>query len=116
MLSFNNIVSIIQTIVVLIIVIILANLFLRFLNKNMVLNKKMIKIIERVNVSNNSALAIAKICGKYYLMSLTDKDNKILQELDQDEVASYLDDFEGQDNFIDIKDKAHVFFGMRKKD
>ena len=109
-------ISIIQTIIVLIVVIILANLFLRFLNKNMVVNKKMIKIIERVNVSNNSALAIVKICGNYYLMSLADKDNRVLKGLDEDEVESYLDDFEGQDNFVDIKDKAYVFFGMRKKD
>lgn len=116
MLSFNNIISIIQTIVVLIIVIILANLLLRLLNKNITQNQKMIKIIERVNVSNNSALAIAKVCGKYYLMSLTEKNNQILKELDKDEVENYLDDFEGQNNFVDIKDKTHLFFGMRKKD
>ena len=112
MLSFNNIISIIQTIVVLIIVIVLANLLLRFLNKNMVRNQKMIKIIERTNVLNNSALAIAEICGKYYLMSFTDKNNKILKELDEAEVENYLDDVKGQDNSADIK-KRHIFFGER---
>lgn len=116
MLSFNDLLSIIQTIIVLIIVIILANLSLRFLNKKMAQNSKMIKILERVNVSNNSALAIAEICGRYYLMSFTDRDNKILRELDKDEVENFLEDFEGQNNFVDIKDKAHLFFGMRKKD
>ncbi|NLL80712.1 MAG: flagellar biosynthetic protein FliO [Tissierellia bacterium] len=116
MFSYSSLVSIIQTILVLILVIILANLSLKLLNRKMSQNSRMIRIVERINVSNNSALAIAEICGKYYLMSFTDKANTILRELDKDEVENYLDDYEGHNSFSDMKDKAHLFWGMRKKD
>ncbi len=113
--SFNSIIAIIQTIAVLIIVIILANLFLRILNKNMTRTQKIIKIVERTYVFNNSALAVVEICGKYYLMSFTDKDNKILRELEKDEVESYLDQLKDNPAIMDFKDKANLYFGMRKK-
>lgn len=115
MLSSNSIFAIIQTILVLIIVIVLANLFLKLLNKNMINNQRIIKIIERTNVFNNSALGIVEICGKYYLMSLTDKDNKILKELDKEEIEAYIEELKGNQSFMDIKDKANLYFGMRKK-
>ncbi|WFA07888.1 flagellar biosynthetic protein FliO [Tissierella sp. Yu-01] len=115
MLSSNSIFAILQTIIVLVIVIVLANLFLKLLNKNMIRNQRIIKIIERTNVFNNSAVGIVQICGKYYLMSFTDRDNKILKELDEVEVESYLEEFKENHSLMDIKDKANLYFGMRKK-
>jgi hypothetical protein len=93
----------------------------------MIKSQRIIKIVERVNVFNNSALGIVEICGKYYLMSFTDKDNKILKELNKEEVETYLEEFEensGTHMYFDVEkdvwenreDKTNLFFGTRKKD
>jgi hypothetical protein len=82
----------------------------------MIKSQRIIKIVERVNVFNNSALGIVEICGKYYLMSFTDKDNKILKELNKEEVETYLEEFEENKGFTYLKDKTNLFFGTRKKD
>lgn len=83
-------ISVIQGIIALILVILLANISLRFVNKQMSKNNKMIKVVERVPVSNNSSLSIVDICGIYYLMSFTGNDNKILKELDKEEVDNFI--------------------------
>lgn len=74
--------TIIQTIVLLLLVIGIANISLRYLNKHMNRHNKLIRIVERVAVGNNSSLAIVEICGDYYLMSFTASDNRILERLD----------------------------------
>lgn len=80
--SLSTLFSILQTIFVLGIVIVLANLSLKFLKNQMSKQNKIIKIIERVSINTNSALAIVEICDKYYLMSFTNNENTILKELD----------------------------------
>lgn len=105
----------IQTIVALIIVIILANISLKLFNKQMLKQNKIIKIIERTSVFNNSALGIVEICGSYYLMSFTDKDNKIIKELDAKEIESIIEETNANQNLMSIRDKANLYFEMRKK-
>ena len=117
----------IQTIIVLIIVIALANISLKFVNKHMLKQNKIIKVIERVSVNNNSAISVVSICGTYYLMSLTGSDNKILKELDKEEVESMVEQINKEQslfikkNFsIDTIDKyvnkkTNDYFGMRKR-
>lgn len=85
-----NLLSIMKIIVILIIVLLLANVSLKNLNKYMKKQNKIIRIIERISVSNNSSISIVDICGKYYIMSFTETENKILKELDDEEVR-YID-------------------------
>lgn len=122
-----EILSVIQTIVVLIIVIVLANISLKFANKFMLKQNKIIKVVERVSVNNNSALSVVNICGSYYLMSLTGSENKILKELDKDEVESVLEMInKGESSVINnnlsldtyfkkLMKKVIEYLGMRKR-
>lgn len=107
--DFSSFLSLIQTIIVLIIVIALANISLKFLSKYMANQNKIIKIVEKVGVNNNSALSVVEICGIYYLMSFTNNENKILKELDKEEVLKIMDSVD--------KDKVNwkSYFEMGKK-
>lgn len=88
--SFSNIFSLLQVIIVLGIVIFLANISIKLLNTHMTKQNRVIKIVERVSINNNSALALVEICGKYYLMSFTNKENKILRELDGENIEEII--------------------------
>ena len=114
--SFSNLFSILQTIVALGIVIILANLFLKLLKTNMTKQNKVIKIVERVSINNNSALAVVEICEKYYLMSFANNDNKILKELDDKYLKEIILKMEEEQNFpyVNPVGKIKEHFGMRK--
>lgn len=117
----------IQTIIVLIIVIALANVSLKFANKYMLKQNKIIKVVERVSVNNNSALSVVNICDKYYLMSLTGSENKILKELDKEEIESVIEIIKKDESLVfnnnfsintyyrKLKKKAIEYFGMRKR-
>lgn len=107
--DFSSFVSLIQTIIVLIIVIALANMSLKYVNKYMTKQNKIIKIVERVGINNNSALSVVNICGTYYLMSFTNTDNKILKELDSDEVVKIIESLDKD------KTKWNNYFEMGKK-
>jgi|GEM_PF-2488948 len=100
--------TLIKTIIVLLMVIFMANGILKYLNSYMMGKNRFIKIIERVAVNKNSALAIVKICDQYYLMSLSEDRNEILRELDKGEL----------ENFVGSMDKAvegQNYAEMRKK-
>ena len=123
--DFTSFFSIIQTIIVLIIVIALANISLKYANKHMTKHNKIIKVVERVSINNNSALSVVNICGDYYLMSFTGSDNKILKKLDKYEVEAVIKEIEDEHlysnnnipmdfNFFKFKDKINNYFGMRK--
>lgn len=117
--------SIIQTIFVLIAVIALANVTLKYVNKHMHKQNKMIKVHERLPVNNQSSLNIVEICGSYYLMSFSGGDNKILKELDKEEVLKIMEEkrknqeqmahmaFKVEEK-MQIKNKLHSAFKARK--
>ncbi|MPW24804.1 flagellar biosynthesis protein FliZ [Alkalibaculum sp. M08DMB] len=113
--------SVIKTIVVLLMIIALANISLKLGNKYITKHNKIIKIVERVSVSNNSSLCIVDICGSYYLMSFSGNDNKILKDLDEEKVQEILAEIQKEQsipnymNLSEIKAKTHNFFEMRKK-
>lgn len=113
--DFSSFFSLIQTIIVLIIVIFLANISLRLLNKYMHKQNKLINVVERISVLSNSSISIVEVCGTYYLMSFTDKDNKILKELNKEEVELIIEEMETKQSYTDLKTKANLHFGMRKK-
>ena len=87
--GFSSFLSLIQTIIVLIIVIALANISLKFVGKYMAKQQNIIKIVEKVGINNNSALSVVEICGIYYLMSFTNNENKILKELDKEHAEEF---------------------------
>ena len=82
--------SLIQTLIVLVAVILLANGVLKYLNRYMVGKNKIVKIVERVAVNKNSYISIVNICGKYYLMSFSENKNEILKELNDEEIKNFV--------------------------
>lgn len=97
----DRIFAIVQTLLVLAFVIFLAHISIRLMGRYTSRQNRAIKIIERVGVNNNSALAIVEIFGIYYLMSFTQGDNKILKELREEEVAQVLKEIEIQNNNLE---------------
>lgn len=115
--------QLLKMIVVLVMVIAIANVSLKYANKYMVRSSKSIKIIERISVNSNSSLSLVKICDKYYLMSFTPTDNRILKELDQEELVNYFNELKEEKSSMDtntdkklfnLSRKAYKFFGERK--
>lgn len=107
--NFSSFLSLIQTIIVLVIVIALANISLKLVGRYMAKQNNIIKIVEKVGINNNSALSVVDICGTYYLMSFTNNDNKILKELDKEEVLKVMESLDKD------KVKWNNYFEMGKK-
>lgn len=112
---------VLRSIFALIIIIWLANVLLRQLNKYTQGQSKSIQIIERFSISKNSSLAIVKIVERYYLMSFNDSSNEILKEFAANEVDEMLEVMQDQTasspsqlftaiNVTKIKDKYTQFF------
>ena len=88
--TISTIFTLLQTIIVLLIVIYLANLTLKFLNRKIQTQTTMIQILQKQQVSQGSSIAVVKILDACYLMSLGDKENRILKELDPGEVEAMM--------------------------
>lgn len=84
--------SFLKMIFVLILVILIANVTLKFLNSKINSKGEMIKIIEKISIDAHSSIGIVQIMGDYYLMSFTEKENSILRDLKKDDVDIYLSD------------------------
>lgn len=97
----DRIFSIIQTLLALGFVILLAHMSLRLMNKYTRKQNRIIKVIERLGVNNNSALSIVEICGKYYLMSFTQNDNTILKELNESEMKEMISQIDLANDSLD---------------
>lgn len=113
--DFSNFLTMFQTIVVLIIVIILANISLKLINRNFQMKGKIVKIIEKTPISSNSSLAVVKIIDCYYLMSFSEKENTILKELEKAEVDEILINVEVENKFISLKEKYETYIEKRGK-
>ena len=107
--------TLIQTIILLLIVIGLANISLRYLNKHIKKHNKLIKVIERVSISNNSSIAIVEICGDYYLMSFTNTNNKVLEKLDREKIENTIKEIKDNKDLTNDKSLLSVILGMREK-
>ena len=88
--------SFVKMVFVLILVILIANVSLKFLNTKINSQSRMIRILEKVNVDAHSSIGIVEIMSNYYLMSFTEKENNILKELSKDQVEEYLAKFENE--------------------
>lgn len=110
--SFLNIM---QMLIMLLIVIFIANVSLKFVNKNMLKNNKIIKVVEKVALNNTSSLAVVEICGSYYLMSFTGQDNKILKELDKNQIEEIINHREENKELGFNTNTLKDILGMRDK-
>lgn len=88
--GFEDFFSLVQTLIVLVLVIFLANWVLKYLNKYMSSKTRIIKIVERLAVNKNSYIGVVKICGKFYLMSFGEGKNEILKELNGEEIEDLI--------------------------
>ena len=82
----ESFIYILRSILALIVVVWVANIALRYLNKLSIHDKKSIQIVERISVSKASSLAIVKIVNDYYLMSFSDNSTETLQKFTPEEV------------------------------
>lgn len=53
-----------------------------FTKTNLAVRSKYMNIVDRIAIGQNKYLAIAEIAGKYYLLSITEKDVNIVKELE----------------------------------
>ncbi|MCX7904183.1 MAG: flagellar biosynthetic protein FliO [Caloramator sp.] len=67
---------------------------------------RLIKVYERVPLSQNSFLSVVTIAGKPYIISNTQNEIKILLELNQDDLEVYKNNLENID-FNIFKRKMH---------
>lgn len=77
---------VVRSIVALVVVIWLANVVLKYLNKYSNNTTKSIQIVERISVSKTSSLAIVKIVGNYYLMSFSENSSETIKQFSEAEV------------------------------
>ena len=117
--NIDSFFSLIQTLIVLVLVIFLANRVLKYLNKYMTGKNKLIKVIERTAVNKNSYISVVDICGKYYLMSFSENSNEILKELDEEEIKDLLvgsEDVEGHKYYLEMRKKIGEKISIFKTD
>lgn len=120
--GLESIVLIIKNLMILGIVIVLANIVLRYVNRYMTKNNNIIKIVERLSTNKDSSICVVKICDKYYLMSFTKESHNILKDLNKDVVEEILREKENTvensynlDYLKNIKEKTKTYFEMGKK-
>lgn len=122
--GLDSLFLIIKNLLILFIVIVLANIVLRFINRYTSKNNNIVKIIERLSTNKDSSICVVMICDKYYLMSFAKEGHSILKELDKAEVELILNEKEdglGEGNglnlnfFKTMKDKTKNYLGMRDK-
>ncbi|MEG0254316.1 MAG: flagellar biosynthetic protein FliO [Vagococcus sp.] len=75
-----------KSIVFLVVIILLIQIVLSYLNKFNQSQSKNIEIIEKLSVNKDSSMAIVLVCGSYYLMSLTPTNNQMIKKLNEFEV------------------------------
>ena len=104
--TISTAITLLQTIIVLLIVIYLANLTLKFMNRKIQRQTTMIQIIQKQQVTQGSSIGVVKILDTYYLMSLAEGENRILKELEKKEVEAMITEPGEQKPFpfLDIKD------------
>lgn len=76
----------IKTIVFLLAIILLIRITLIYVDKYSKNKSQNIKIIEKVSLGKDTSIAIIFLCGNYFLMSISQTENKIIKELNDAEV------------------------------
>ena len=89
--DLNLFLSFLKTVFVLAGIIVLANISLRLLNRQMSKSNTLMEVVDKIGIGNNSTLVIAKICDEYYLFSSTSQENKLVEKLDEEKVELLLE-------------------------
>ncbi|MDN6625699.1 MAG: flagellar biosynthetic protein FliO [Pisciglobus halotolerans] len=76
---------VLKSIVALIIIIYLANVLLKYLNKLSTKQTQMMVVIERMPVSKTASLCIVKIVETYYVISFSEGKTELLKTLSDEE-------------------------------
>ena len=84
MIVIKDIFSLIFSIIGIIVVLILTYYSTRWIStkSNLTMRSRYINIIDKIILGQNKFLAIAEICNKYYLISITEKNINIIKELE----------------------------------
>lgn len=84
MVNIKDIFSLIFSILGIILILFLTYYSTKWLStkSNLAMKSKYMSIVDKVMLGQNKFLAITKVCNKYYLMSITEKDVQIIKELE----------------------------------
>lgn len=76
---------------------------------------KNIRTIERLHLSKDNSLTIMEICGKFYLISSSSKDIKILKELDEEEINKGMNQLTEvhKNEFFDLNNYRNSFLKLK---
>lgn len=96
----ESIFYVLRSIGALILVIWLANVALKYMNKYSNNGTKSIQVIERISVSKTSSLAIVKIVDDFYLMSFSEKHSEVLEKFNKQEATKIKKQQDQQKNTI----------------
>ncbi len=116
----SDILPLIFSLFAIVLVLYLCYVFSKFVAKkvNNVSDSNNIRILERVALAQDKGLALAEICGKYYLIGFANNNIEILKELSREELKFPQSALKG--NFLEIlnatmKDRWDVkTFGRNK--
>ncbi|HJD00114.1 MAG TPA: flagellar biosynthesis protein [Candidatus Dwaynia gallinarum] len=72
------------------ILVLLIFVYIKINFRNIDIQSKLMKIICKISLSKDNHILIVKIMEKYYLCSSTQNDFKIIENLDESQVCSYL--------------------------
>lgn len=87
---FSDVLPLIFTLIAIVLVLYLCYVFSKYLSKkvNNVSGLGNIRILERVALTQDKGLAVAEVCGKYYLIGFSNNSVEILKELDGDNLKT----------------------------
>ena len=77
--------------VIVLIFVMVVFVYLRINFKNINVQNKLIKIICKVSINKDNHVLIIKIMEKYYLCSSSQNEFKIIENLDEEKVATYIE-------------------------
>jgi len=83
LIEIKDILSLIFSIIGIILVLFLTYYSTKWLSAktNLTMKSRYMNIVDKIMLGQNKFLAIAEICGKYYLISITEKNINIIKEL-----------------------------------
>lgn len=90
--DMETLITIVKTLAALLIVLALAYVTLRNGKSLLAKDNGFIGLVEKVPLSNNAFLAVARIGKDYHLISVNSGETKILKDLDGEEVSAVLED------------------------
>lgn len=99
---FSDVLPLIFTLLAIVLVLYLCYVFSKYLSKkvNNVSGLGNIRILERVALTQDKGLAVAEVCGKYYLIGFSNNSVEILKELDGESLKTSQPTMTG--NFLEI--------------